>query len=223
MDENQDDRAAQKFETAERSPKNLDAYATLYLVRHGQTEWNLQDVLQGHLDSALTEKGVAQARELAERFAEVELAAVFASDVLRARRTAEAVALKRGLSVQSSTLLRERNWGRYDGRPASIFREECSGSIERYQGLPRERQWKFKYFDDIESFAEINRRFLIFLRETAGNYRGQNILAVSHQDVLGSTLINLGRPARKIGNMAWLKLLSDGANLFLAETDAVEF
>lgn len=212
-----------KTESGHDLPGEAANYTTIYLVRHGQTEWNLQDILQGHLDSALTETGLRQARELVERFKDAEFEAIFSSDVTRARRTAETVALEKKLIVKTSQLLRERNWGRYDGRKADIFREECRELIEKFHRLPREEQWKFKYFDDIESFAEIHARFLTFLRETAVAYRGKNILIVSHLDVLGSTLISLGKAPRGIGNMAWIKLLSDGVNLVLADTNGIDF
>ena len=61
------------------TPEERARCATLYLVRHGETEWNTQDILQGHLDSALTERGLAQARELVERFHDVVFAAIFSS------------------------------------------------------------------------------------------------------------------------------------------------
>lgn len=198
-------------------------YTTIFIVRHGQTEWNLQDILQGQLDSALTEKGLQQAEELVERFGGVEFAAVFSSDLLRARRTAETVALERKLKVKTSELLRERNWGRYDGKKAQIFREECRELIEKFQSLSQKEQWNFKYFEEIESFAEIHARFLMFLGETAVAYRGRNILIVSHQDMLKSMLMNLGKAPQRIGNSAMIKILSDGVNIVLEETDGIEF
>lgn len=212
-----------KDETKQNSPGEAEIYTTIYLVRHGQTEWNLQDILQGQLDSALTEKGLEQARDLVERFKDIEFASIFSSDLLRAKRTAETVAIERKLAVKTSELLRERNWGRYDGVKAQIFREECRELIEKFQNLSSEEQWNFKYAEDIESFAEINARFLTFLREIAVAYRGNAILIVSHQDMLKSLLISLGKPPQRVGNMAMVKILSDGVNIVLDDTDGIEF
>ncbi len=198
-------------------------YATIYLVRHGQTEWNLRDILQGQLDSPLTEKGLQQARELIGRFKDVEFAAIFSSDLARAKRTAETVSVERNLEINTSELLRERNWGRFDGKPAQLFREECRELIKSFQNISPEEQWKFKYAANIESFAEINARFLEFLRGTAADYRGKNILIVSHQDILKSLLMRLGKTPRRVGNMAMIKISSDGVNIVLNDTDGVEF
>jgi broad specificity phosphatase PhoE len=65
---------------------------TLLLIRHGETQWNLDNRVQGHLDVPLTEKGVAQAQLLAGWLASEPLAAVYSSDLCRASKTAEIVA-----------------------------------------------------------------------------------------------------------------------------------
>lgn len=204
-------------------PGNPKDYTALYIVRHGQTEWNLQDILQGQLDSALTEKGLQQARELVEKFKGIEFAAIFSSDLLRARRTAETVATERKLMIKTSELLRERNWGRYDGVKAEKFREECRDLIEKFNAISGEEQFKFKYYEDIESFEEIFTRYIKFLRETAVAYRGKNILVISHSDAINSLLRHLGKIPTRIGNMAWLKILSEGTNIVLEETDGITF
>ncbi|MGZ8274123.1 MAG: histidine phosphatase family protein [Burkholderiaceae bacterium] len=204
-------------------PEERARCAAVYLVRHGETEWNTQDILQGHLDSALTERGLAQASELVDRFRDVVFAAIFSSDVTRAQRTAGVIALERKMAVGTSKLLRERNWGRYDGVAAQRYREECKELIERYNALSREHRWSFKLFDDIESFEEIFGRFITFLREVAAANAGQNVLCVTHRDVLGALLIKLGYAPLSIANMAWVKLLSDGSLMQIEETGGIEF
>ena len=205
------------------TPEERARCSTLYLVRHGETEWNTQDILQGHHDSALTERGLQQARELVERFRDVEFAAIFSSDVTRAQRTAELIALERRMAVGTSKLLRERNWGRYDGVKAQRYREECRELIERYNALSREQRWSFKFFEDIESFEEIFTRFITFLREVAAIHVGRNVLCVTHLDVLDALLPKLGYAPVSITNMAWVKLLSDGSVMQVEETGGIEF
>jgi broad specificity phosphatase PhoE len=192
------------------SPRSPGRCATLYLVRHGETEWNTKDILQGQLDSALTERGLSQARALVEQFRGVHFDAIFSSDLLRARRTAEEIALERKLAVTTSKLLRERSWGSYDGREARIFREEMKHLLERLKELTEEEHWKFKYAEDIESFEEVFSRFTAFLREAAAAYVDKTILIVTHLDVLGSLLLHLGYKPAGIANLSWVKLHSDG-------------
>jgi broad specificity phosphatase PhoE len=102
---------------------------TLLLVRHGETDWNASGRLQGHTDRPLNEYGRRQARELAERLEEEEIAAIYASDLARARETAEIVGERLGLPVAVEPDLRERNWGTWEGltpseRDAVVFEGE---------------------------------------------------------------------------------------------------
>ena len=93
--------------------------ATLLLVRHGETDWNAEGRLQGHTDRPLNEHGRRQARALAERLAGDDIAAVYASDLARARETAEILGAKLGLPVVLDAGLRERDWGNWEGLTGS--------------------------------------------------------------------------------------------------------
>jgi broad specificity phosphatase PhoE len=88
---------------------------TLLLVRHGETDWNAEGRLQGHTDRPLNEHGRRQAQALAGRLADQEIAAVYSSNLARARETAEIVAEPLGLSVFLDADLREKNWGTWEG------------------------------------------------------------------------------------------------------------
>ena len=94
---------------------------TLYIVRHGQTVDNLENRIQGHTDSPLTELGVRQAEAVADRLASESFAAIYSSDLGRAMRTAEIVASKHELPVNTTPLLRELNLGVAQGLTAEEF------------------------------------------------------------------------------------------------------
>ena len=89
----------------------------IWLLRHGQTDWNLQGRWQGQASFApgLNETGFAQARSAAEELSEIQFGAIYSSDLLRARQTAEAVAEKQGMSVLVDERLREVNLGEWEG------------------------------------------------------------------------------------------------------------
>jgi broad specificity phosphatase PhoE len=89
--------------------------ATLMLVRHGETDWNADGRLQGQTDRPLSEFGRRQARRLAEELADDELEAIYASDLSRARETAEIVGERLGLPVVLDADLREKDWGTWEG------------------------------------------------------------------------------------------------------------
>jgi broad specificity phosphatase PhoE len=88
---------------------------TVLLLRHGQTPWNLARRLQGQADIDLDSEGVAQAERAAVVLAKLRPAAIISSDLVRARRTAEAVAAETGLEVALDERLRERAFGTWEG------------------------------------------------------------------------------------------------------------
>ncbi len=88
---------------------------TLLLVRHGETDWNAEGKLQGHTDRPLNDYGRRQAQALADRLAAEQIDAVYASDLSRARETAEILGAKLGLEVVVDPDLREKNWGSWEG------------------------------------------------------------------------------------------------------------
>lgn len=98
-----------------------DAVLDLYLVRHGQTDWNLEKRLQGATDNPLNDTGRAQAAELAQRLAGVRFTHVYSSGLRRARDTAAALAPP--AAVTPLPALNERSFGRFEG----IFEDQRSG------------------------------------------------------------------------------------------------
>jgi broad specificity phosphatase PhoE len=88
---------------------------TLLLVRHGETDWNAVGRLQGHTDRPLSDYGREQARRLADELAEEEFEAIYASDLARARETAEIVGVQLQLPVVLDPDLREKDWGNWEG------------------------------------------------------------------------------------------------------------
>ena len=134
---------------------------TILLVRHGETVDNARQIMQGQTQGELNDKGRDQARQVAQRLACEQLDAVVASDLRRAIQTAEIIATLHGMTVQTTPLLRERDWGGFTGR----FIPELKGEV-----------WP----EDIESeeaLLERARQFLIYITAT---YPGKRVVAVGH-------------------------------------------
>ena len=90
---------------------------TIYIVRHGETEENLQSTLQGHMPGTLTEKGKAQVRATAQQLAKegVRFTRIVTSDLKRAMDSALFIADELHIPIIPMEILRERDWGKFTG------------------------------------------------------------------------------------------------------------
>ena len=109
----------------------------VYLLRNGETEWNVQHRVQGALDSPLTENGIQQAKNAAKRLAKVEFDAAFASPSPRAYRTAQIIAgPHKGLVIQKENSLREFSFGVYEGHSLDNMHVECPKLWGQFETTP---------------------------------------------------------------------------------------
>lgn len=202
-------------------------YCRMFIVRHGQTQWNFIGRIQGHTDSRLTKAGIQEAESLAKRLKRKKFAGAFSSDVARAKRTAEIIALEHKMVVTASKLLRERSFGKYEGSLIKDFRETLRGQFKRMEKLSKEERFAFKLDEDVESDGEVVARLIVYLREIALAYLGKQILVVCHGGAMRSLLIHLGfaeydeLPAFSIDNLGYCVLESDGVDFFVKETYGV--
>jgi broad specificity phosphatase PhoE len=146
---------------------------TVYLARHGESDWNVERRWQGHADRPLTERGREQARALAKRLAAVDLEAVYASDLRRAWETAETVAASRGLEVVRLPELREVDVGSWSG----FTRDECA---ERYPDAFVRWQQRGTGWEDGESYEDMGARIVGVIQRLAAEHPNGAILVVSH-------------------------------------------
>ncbi len=159
----------------------------ILLARHGETDWNREGRFQGHADPPLNEAGRAQARALAERLAEVELDAIYSSDLRRARETAEIVAAAKGLTVTTDPGLREVDVGSWSG----LTRGEIA---DRFPDAEQH---------DGESAEEHLARVLAAVDRIARAHTGGRILIVSHGGSLRRLHTHaLGEPVEALPNGA---------------------
>lgn len=107
----------------------------ILLVRHGETEWNVIERVQGWTDTKLNDVGVAQAAALAERLRDVPITAVYSSDSSRAAQTAAPVAEQHGLVVQTMPELREKGFGVWEGLTKDDLERDYTDLWHRYHVL----------------------------------------------------------------------------------------
>ena len=133
----------------------------LYLVRHGETVDNANQIMQGQTQGELNENGLRQARELGEQWKNREIDVVIASDLRRSVDTAAIIAAPHGLEVVMTPLLRERDWGGFTGRYIPSLKNEV---------------WP----DDIETLENLLSRAGEFIAYVKKTYPGKKVLAVGH-------------------------------------------
>lgn len=155
------------------------AVTRICLVRHGETAWNVEKRLQGHLDIPLNETGVAQAAASAQGLADIAFSAIYSSDLLRARTTAQAAAEVIGLPVQLTPELRERRCGIFQGLTQKEAGERYPDQYHYY----RDRHVDF-VIPDGESLAGMAERITATFNRLAAAHVGETILIVSHGGVL---------------------------------------
>lgn len=163
---------------------------TLLLVRHGETDWNAERRWQGHADVPLNERGREQARALAEEIASNgRVDAIYASDLSRARDTAEIVGGRIGVPVVVDRNLREIDVG---------SREGLTGDLDGpWDGEPQ------------EAHAE---RILRAVRGIAARHPGERVLVVTHGGSLRRIREHLGIDGAPFENCAtWVCAWEDGA------------
>ena len=134
---------------------------TLYLVRHGETVDNVNQIMQGQTQGRLTANGIVQAQQVRDRMASESFSAIIASDLKRSVDTATIIAEPHHLDVVQTPLLRERDWGGFTGRYIPDLKNEV---------------WP----DDIETLENLLSRageFIAFVKKT---YPGKKVLAVGH-------------------------------------------
>jgi broad specificity phosphatase PhoE len=145
----------------------------LLLVRHARTTWNAEGRVQG--GGALDEFGRAQAVALAERLRDEHLDAIYASNTLRARQTAQAVARVHRLKVLERNLLRDLDYGRLAGAFLADFQRERPGLIEQWRDHPETVQ-----FEDGGSLSELRGRISRFLADIYAKHPSGTVLASTH-------------------------------------------
>ena len=138
----------------------LSFMTELYLVRHGQTEENAAHILQGHMPGHLSHEGIAQAQALRDELKNIRFDALLCSDLKRCMDTAMILNEPHGLPLESTPLLRERDWGPFTGMDILKARTKIDHRAEPVESMFRRAE--------------------TFLLDIVSRYKDKRVLAVSH-------------------------------------------
>ena len=134
---------------------------TLYLVRHGETVDNANQIMQGQTQGELNDNGIKQAQQFSDEWKDEAIDVVVASDLKRSIDTARIIAEPHNLEVITTPLLRERDWGGFTGR----FIPDLKGEV-----------WP----EDIETLENLLSRAGEFIAYVKQTFPGKKVLAVGH-------------------------------------------
>jgi phosphoserine phosphatase len=158
-----------------RSILEVNMTTHLFLTRHGETIWNTKKMMQGWKDSPLTEKGIDQARRLANRLSDLTLNGIYSSTSDRAIATAEIIKGERSLKVMKLDSLRELSFGDWEGK---TFEENEKASPDEWLTF-----WEKPHLfssKTVESFNSVQQRMAEAVENIIMKHPSENICIVTH-------------------------------------------
>jgi len=185
--------------------------AHICVARHGETDWNRRGILQGWLDVPINEHGRCQAHDMAATFADAAFTAVWSSPLVRARETAEIIALTLGLAPPCCHEgLKERHFGAIQGIPKNELAELNPTQLE--QILRRNPAAEFVGGESMDEFAD---RLIGAFTDIGARHRGARVLVVTHGWVMDAVARHVSGVARnavlfekpKNGESLWVEVV----------------
>lgn len=168
----------------------------IYIVRHGETEWNTLRKLQGRSDTELNEMGIRLAEITAEALADIPFDIAYTSPLKRAYKTAEIIVGKRDIPIIVDERIQEVSFGKYEGLGCSKENYEIPDpEFENFFRAPE----KYVAKNGTESIEELCKRTTEFLKEITGNpeLEDKTILIATHGAALKGLLSSIGNKEKK--------------------------
>lgn len=159
----------------------------LYLIRHGETDWNHARKMQGQMDIPLNENGIRLAEATAEGMKDIPLERIFSSPLSRAKKTAELIEHGRGIPVELNDNLKEIAFGLGEGSDINEAKSNPEAPMHNFFVHPE----LFQPAEGGETFEEVQKRAMDFLREVVLSLEGtvENVAIVAHAVVIRSIMV----------------------------------
>lgn len=152
---------------------------TLYITRHGETEWNTEKRMQGWQNSNLTENGVQKAKLLGEKLKDTHFDAIYSSPSGRTKETASLIRGERKIPLFYDELLKEIHMGAWEGKQISSIKELYPKEHEAFWNMPHLYQQA-----GAETFKDVQNRASAFLAKMEEQHQTGDILIVTHTVVI---------------------------------------
>lgn len=149
----------------------------IYLIRHGQTEWNLEERMQGHKDSPLTKVGIIQAKKLHESLINKKIHSIYSSESKRAYDTAKIIQGNRNIPFHVCKELKEINMGKWEGMKQADIITQYPNAWNYFWNNPE----KYTAIGEGESYEKFKNRVIPTLNNIISSNQGKNIMIVTHR------------------------------------------
>lgn len=157
-----------------------------FIVRHGETEWNMQERTQGHGDSKLTEKGRCQADMLGRKLLKFNIDYIYSSDLGRAIETSSIISSILNKEIEYNDGLREINFGKWEGMTIKEIKSQYSDIYKVWRNEPHNA-----LIPNAEKLVQLKERILKSINDINKNHENSNIVLVSHSMVIKVLLLSL--------------------------------
>ena len=175
---------------------------SLILIRHGETDWNVEGRWQGQIDIPLNQKGRIQAEETARNLSDVPISAIYSSDLSRAFETARPLADWKGLPIQTDPRLREIHQGVWQGMLVKDIQARYAERFEQRADNPLSVSPPGG-----ETVLQVNGRVLSIISEIVQRHPQETIAIVSHGFVIALLQVHFeNEPIEKV----WQKIPHPG-------------
>ncbi|MDM5238822.1 histidine phosphatase family protein [Bacillus cereus] len=148
---------------------------TVYVTRHGETEWNVAKRMQGRKNSALTENGMLQAKQLGDRMKDLSIHAIYSSPSERTLHTAELIKGERNIPIIADEHFYEINMGIWEGQTIANIEKQYPEEVHLFWNEPHLFQ-----STSGENFGSVYKRVIKGIQLLLEKHKGENILIVSH-------------------------------------------
>jgi probable phosphoglycerate mutase len=191
----------------------------LHLIRHGQTDWNAEKRLQGHVDIPLNEAGKAEAQLVAQEFKGRSLSAIYSSPLQRAHGTAQIINQHHQHEIKTYDALKEATYGSMEGVKVDEYRNKCKEVLPSFHHMTLRQLLHFKLVPEAESYFEVYQRVKPLLDEIIHNHLGEEVLIVSHGKLMGAIIAMLEHDVKAIQilNTGCLTLSGDRSKIEIRE------
>ena len=197
----------------------------LYVVRHGQTDWNKEKRIQGLKDIELNDEGIRQAKILSEVFKALPINAVYCSKLKRTKQTAQEIANVFEHPVIENEHIHEKNMGSVEGLKMSEYRAQFQDKLDEHLNLNFYERLFNKIVDDAESAIDVAERVLPALHSICQNHYGEHVVIVTHGWVIKLLLILIDKYQEEsihVDNGAILEMEGNGKELSIVTFQGIK-